>query len=329
MVVTTTTCFLCHFKDGLFNEGLGRCTRCHQIPDKRFDLGGGIMFSHDLAYERGVDCANCHGDLIRGKGEVPHERCIVCHNREEDLKRIGDDQFMHEKHVTEHKIDCLECHLAIQHSKDRDKIVHAASDCTSCHPDHHHEQVQMLEGVGAKSVPAQTAGMLAIRVECRTCHRMREVSSTGTVLWRSSAQVCTACHDAAAIPKFEAYEAELKAAIKEMASAVGRIREALKSAALKEDRTPAVRAQVDNLEHDLDFLRVANGIHNIHYASTLTGTLLERVTALCRELKIPEPKAMLPRPLGNVKEPPHDRQKEEARPHRLPGRRVPARGGEK
>ena len=87
MAVTPSTCFLCHFKDERFNEGLGACTRCHQIPDKEFDLGGGVNFTHELAYERGVDCANCHGDLIRGNGEVPHERCTVCHNREEDLKR--------------------------------------------------------------------------------------------------------------------------------------------------------------------------------------------------------------------------------------------------
>ena len=107
MAVTTSTCFLCHFKDEPFNEGLGACTRCHQIPDKKFDLGGGVMFTHDLAYEKGVDCANCHGDVIRGKGEVPRERCLVCHNREDDLKRIDDHEFMHQNHVTEHKIDCL------------------------------------------------------------------------------------------------------------------------------------------------------------------------------------------------------------------------------
>jgi len=78
MTVTKSTCFLCHFKDQHFNEGLGSCTRCHQIPEEQFDLGGGITFHHDLAYEKGVDCANCHGDLIRGDGAVPQERCRVC-----------------------------------------------------------------------------------------------------------------------------------------------------------------------------------------------------------------------------------------------------------
>ena len=32
MTVTTSTCFLCHFKEEPFNEGLGACTHCHQIP---------------------------------------------------------------------------------------------------------------------------------------------------------------------------------------------------------------------------------------------------------------------------------------------------------
>ncbi len=71
MTVTQTTCFLCHFKDGHFNEGLGACTRCHQIPDKEYDLGGGVKFHHNLAYEQGVECQSCHADLIRGNGDVP------------------------------------------------------------------------------------------------------------------------------------------------------------------------------------------------------------------------------------------------------------------
>ncbi|HEY7708580.1 MAG TPA: NapC/NirT family cytochrome c, partial [Candidatus Entotheonella sp.] len=99
MTVTTSTCFLCHFKDNVFNEGLGTCTRCHSIPEKSYDLGGGVMFTHDLAYERGADCADCHSDLVRGNGEVPPERCTVCHNRQDDLRRIDDHVFLHQMHV--------------------------------------------------------------------------------------------------------------------------------------------------------------------------------------------------------------------------------------
>ncbi len=53
-----------------------------------------MKFEHNLAYEKGVDCSSCHADLIRGTGEVPVERCGVCHNRESDLKRINEHEFL-------------------------------------------------------------------------------------------------------------------------------------------------------------------------------------------------------------------------------------------
>ena len=297
MAVTKTTCFLCHFKGEPFNQGLGACTRCHQIPTQKFELGGGVTFSHDLAYERGVDCANCHADLIRGNGEVPHERCQVCHNRVEDLQRIGDIQFMHQTHVTDHKIDCLDCHLQIDHSLEKDKIVKAAANCAACHPNHHREQVDMLRGVGGKSIPSEPGGMLATRVECRTCHRKKEVSVTGTVLWRASDEVCMACHDQADAEQLKAYHENLKTLLKEIEAAAGRVREALPAAKLEADRSAEIAAQLAKLQDDLNFLHVANGVHNIHYATTLTRTLLEKVSALCRELKVEEPKADLPQAL--------------------------------
>ena len=303
MTVTASTCFLCHFKGGHFNEGLGRCTRCHQIPEQQFDLGGGVMFTHELAFERGVNCTNCHGDLIRGNGDVPQERCMVCHNREDDLKRIGEHEFIHRKHVTEHKVNCLNCHLEIQHSLDRDKIEHARSDCASCHPNHHQEQVDMLRGVGAKTIGSQSGGMLTVRVECKTCHRFQERSSTGTVLWRASAESCASCHDNSAIPRLKAYQTELTTALGEIGEAVRRVREAAKSAPLPESQAGEIAGQLDSVQHDLDFLRVANGIHNIHYAASLTSALAERVTALCRKLKIAEPKVTLPKKVDGLNSP--------------------------
>ena len=160
MAVTTSTCFLCHFKDEPFNEGLAACTRCHQIPEKEYDLGGGVKFTHELAYKKGVDCSNCHADVIRGKGEVPRERCLVCHNRESDLARINDHEFMHAKHVAEHAIDCLDCHLRIEHSFDKERLLHAAGDCAGCHPNHHQEQIKMFEGIGGKTIPAHAGSMM-------------------------------------------------------------------------------------------------------------------------------------------------------------------------
>lgn len=304
MAVTETTCFLCHFKGEEFNAGLGTCTRCHEIPDQKFDLGGGLVFTHQLALKRNLDCANCHGDVIRGRGEVPRERCLVCHNREDDLNRFGDHQFMHQKHVTEHKVDCLDCHLRIEHLLDRQKIEHAASDCQSCHPDHHREQVRMLRGRGAETIPAEANQMLSVRLECRSCHQTREVSSTGTVLWKASSQVCVTCHDRATAERLQSYRPEIAESLEKMESSVARARQSLDSDQLKPDRKKAIAAQLDACQHDLAFLRVANPVHNIHYASTLTRTLLDRLTAVCQALKIAEPKVKLPAPVeGHKAEP--------------------------
>ncbi len=123
MSVTTSTCFLCHFKDEHFNEGLGACTRCHQIPEETFELGGNVTFSHELAFEKGVDCQNCHGDLIRGNGEVPQRTCQSCHNRQIDYEKFADHELMHQIHVTDHKVECLDCHGEIEHAFEPDRIL--------------------------------------------------------------------------------------------------------------------------------------------------------------------------------------------------------------
>jgi nitrate/TMAO reductase-like tetraheme cytochrome c subunit len=304
IAVTTSTCFLCHFKDQPFNQELGACTRCHQIPEKSYDLGGGVKFTHELAYQKGVDCANCHGDLVRGNGEVPRERCMVCHNRESDLKRIKEHDFIHQKHVTEHAVNCLNCHLTIEHSEDKRKIVHAAADCASCHPNHHQEQVRMFESSGAALLSLtgggvngeRTPGMLGTRIGCKTCHRFKEVSSTGSVLWRASAQVCSTCHDAAGVEKLWHYHESLRASLPELKAGLKEARAALAAAKLPADRPVKLASELDRLERNLDFIRKANDIHNIHYASMVLHQLEDDLDKVCRELKAPPPKVQFPAP---------------------------------
>jgi predicted CXXCH cytochrome family protein len=311
MTVTASTCFLCHFKGQKFNEGLGACTRCHQIPSEEFDLGGGVKFNHDLAYEKGTDCATCHGDVIRGAGDVPRDRCLSCHNREGDLARASDHVFMHAKHVTEHKVDCLQCHTRIEHSLDKEKIVHAAADCQSCHPNHHRVQIEMLRGEGAKTISTYHKGMLAIRVECKTCHQAKEVSATGSVLWKGSSKMCAMCHDEATVKRFEVYHVQLRSSLPELQAALRRAQGGLPA----DNRAAAVTAEIGALQHDLDFLRAANDIHNMHYAAKLEQALVDRVSALCRELKVEGPKTALPTT------PPPEGKPEKVKPERPPAKK--------
>ncbi len=294
MTVTPTTCYLCHFKDNQFNEGLGACTRCHQIPAKEYDLGGNVKFTHELSFEKGVDCANCHGDLIRGNGEVPVERCTVCHSREDDLKKIGDHTFMHQKHITEHGVDCISCHLKIDHSRDPLKIEHAASDCKSCHPNQHAMQVAMLTGSGSRTIGSKLMGMAAVRIACPTCHQLKEVSPSGTVLMKASLQACSACHDAASTVQLETYHSQLKDVLGKMPAEVQRVRDAIASAEMSAERKDAIGVQLQGISQDVNLLQGGNDIHNSHYASTLAESVVSQLTQICGELKIDPPAVTFP-----------------------------------
>ncbi len=301
MTVDTRTCFLCHFKDQPFNEKLSACTHCHQIPTREFDLGGGVKFTHELAFKKGVDCKSCHGDLIRGNGDVPRERCQSCHNREGDLAKIGDHVFMHDKHVTEHKVDCTQCHEPILHTLDTMKLEHASSDCQSCHPNHHQEQVHLLQGTGATlldgpgaKTAAAESNMSDIRIECRTCHTVRETSSTGTELVRGNKAMCLMCHDAATVKKFEAYHANLRGDLPVLQATLANVEAAVKQPG---DRPAELIAEIGKLRHDLDLLTKGNDIHNMHYATKVMQEVTQRLAAVCRQLKIEEPKVSLPAPV--------------------------------
>jgi len=301
MTVTTTTCFLCHFKGQPFNEKLSACTHCHQIPQQEFDLGGGVTFSHKLAFQKGVDCRSCHADLIRGNGNVPRERCLSCHNREGDLAHIQDHVFMHAKHVTEHKVDCIQCHTPILHTLDLKKLEHASSDCQSCHPNHHQEQVHLLQGTGSELLAqagAKSASepnlMVDVRIECRTCHTIREKSSTGTELVKGSKAMCSICHDAATVKQFEDYHIKLRGALPVLQATMAKVETAAKQPS---DRPDTLTAEVGKVRHDLDLLTKGNDIHNMHYATKVVREVTDRLAALCRKFKVEEPKVTLPPPV--------------------------------
>jgi hypothetical protein len=69
-------------------------------------------------------------------------------------------------------------------------------------------------------------------------------------------------------------------------------------AKLSARRAAEAAKDLDRIQSDLEFLRKGNDIHNIHYASKLTRTLWQQLGVLCRELKAPEPKVVLPPAIG-------------------------------
>lgn len=294
MSVDLSTCYLCHFKNEPFNEGLGACNRCHQVPEKSYDLGGGTHFTHELAFTTGVDCASCHRDLIRGEGIVREERCRSCHNDRASLAKIGERDMLHVTHTEVHRVDCVDCHEPIEHSLDAQRLAHAVSDCASCHPNHHLEQLQMFEGLGGELAPGAEGGMAASRVACRSCHRVLDVSPTGTMLWTSSADVCSMCHDAAQVSDLLVYQEALGKSLVDIEAALGRAQQARDGTEPTDERRAELDKQLAKLRHDAEFLRIGKGIHNVHYADKLQRVLFDETARLCGELQIEPPSVAIP-----------------------------------
>jgi len=170
IAVTSSTCFLCHFKGNPLNEGTGRCTLCHAIPEKRITTAG-LSFDHREVKRFGMDCRLCHESIVRGDGEVPLERCYTCHNQVERLQRYGETEFLHRKHVTDHKVECLNCHIEILHKiPAREQAV--ATACASCHSEQagHSPVRDLYRGIGARGVEPKPAAMYLAGIRCEACH---------------------------------------------------------------------------------------------------------------------------------------------------------------
>jgi len=205
IAVTTSTCALCHFKGQKPNEGHGRCLTCHEIPE-RVMSSAGVAFDHGQVKRLDMDCRSCHAGVVRGEGNVPRERCLTCHNQPSRLAEIGNRDLLHRMHVTEHKVDCMNCHLQIEHGRmpptTAESVASAvaegaggegpsgvpvgagaggtaaaapagqagAASCQACHGSGHTPQQDLYAGIGGRGVPRMPGPMYLAGVTCEGCH---------------------------------------------------------------------------------------------------------------------------------------------------------------
>lgn len=258
--VTATTCFLCHFKNARLNEATARCTLCHEVPEKTITTAG-LSFDHGDVKRFDMNCTACHQGVVRGNGEVPRERCYTCHNDQARLNLFGKTEFLHRMHVTEHKVECLNCHIEIVHKiPAREEAL--ATECQSCHSSAagHSAVRDLYRGIGGKGVKPRPAQMYLAGVRCEACHKAVQ-SESG----RASEVSCMSCHGPKYLTIYQTWQmglqnrlegakAELQAARKkvETSSSDGSQRDLLKEA-----------------EDNILLVERGRGIHNPSYAVDL------------------------------------------------------------
>ena len=263
IAVTTSTCILCHFKGQEPGTGTARCTLCHTVPDKTYQLGK-VTLNHADVTKFGMDCISCHGKSQGGDGEVPKERCITCHNQASRLEKYDDTMLLHQKHVSDHKVDCVNCHLIIQHVEPvkpetaAARIETAAGSCESCHNAGHSPQLSLYTGTGGKNVPAMPSPMYQAGVRCEGCHI--PLPGHTTAVNKANEVSCMSCHGA----RYKAiYESWTQGAARR-SGALRRQVDATSGALSDRASGPLADARAN-----LELVERGRGVHNIEYTYAL------------------------------------------------------------
>jgi hypothetical protein len=285
MTVTEETCFLCHFKDQLPGSRMNSCTWCHDAPVAADSAQ--VVFDHTHILEKQTDCHLCHGDMARGNGDVPKERCSYCHAETGKLERYSETIELHKIHITQHKVECNHCHNTILH-RSISRTGDIKPDCHACHIDRHLAQYSLFSGQGAIGVDPLPATMFHAGLGCKACHVILPddwKEHPGLATSKAGPASCTPCHEEAYYKLYQQAKPILTQRIAEVDSRI----KLLKKKSLGPDKLEILAASSENVS----LLKRGKPIHNLNYSDRI----LEEITRSLDEL---EGKSPLPRALPDT-----------------------------
>jgi hypothetical protein len=266
----------------------------------------GQAFQHSEYVARGVDCRECHDPVVDGKGTVRKERCHSCHGEAGHIERIGEIAFLHEAHVTTHKVECFECHDEIHHGLLPLAPVEPAKSegCGSCHENTHDAARKLYAGEGAVGVEASPSRMYVTRVVCNACHTGRtddfEAALNkadapddahhsghgmgGTVAAAGNVD-CIHCHG----PSYDGMVAEWQSAVGEQLERLAPMMEEVRAALKGRDKDPSAELLRDaERNYMLVKLDGSRGVHNVTYALDALRVAAQRIDTIRTNLALGE-----------------------------------------
>jgi len=292
LTVTESVCFTCHFMPGpdhKISEKTGDCLMCHGPPKEAIEVAG-RPFEHREYVGRGVNCRECHDPVVEGDGMVRKERCHSCHAEVGHIERIAETQFLHEMHVTEHKVECFECHDEIRHGllELEPPDPKARGSCGSCHSDPHHSVRDLYAGRGAVGVEDDPSRMYQTRVHCEACHTGRSARKPGdgahgpagdvppghAPLAAAGAVDCIHCHG----PGFDGMLEEWQGAVGGRLAHLGPLLDALEQK-LPPDADHPARELYRDARRNVELVARdgSRGAHNVTYALDALHAAAERI----------------------------------------------------
>jgi hypothetical protein len=196
--VSKETCHVCHLyptDNGLREVKAGGCLACHE---RKLRGDPALSAKHAVVFDRDISCAQCHGPMNIGASKhVAQERCRNCHFERSVFEAEISTADLHQNHLGDAKVECLDCHAAAEHRPVKLARGKAASDCGACHVSMHEAQRRMFLGAEHETeyvteLPAFHSGL-----QCQSCH-IDEKPVHGNPLLGSAklttADSCRACH---------------------------------------------------------------------------------------------------------------------------------------
>ncbi len=291
--VTESTCFLCHFKDVHQQGGkINRCDMCHEPPVLKDNQEIPPVFDHRNVVEKQIMCQKCHGEMVVGDGAVPKSRCSSCHAEIEKIERYKDTEFMHKNHITDHKVECDQCHTEIQH-KSVSRTEFVKPDCHACHPDYHNAQLYLFTGKGGKGVPNHPSPMFESGLNCQACHIFHDFpehfQERGETFVAGS-KSCDPCHGQdyhKILSNWNQQTGRKLSQIEKVLAAAQRMIEGKKG----DSGYASARQKLEDAHFNYNLVKFGKSIHNIAFAHQL----LERSYLFAEEsLEILDISAKLP-----------------------------------
>ena len=277
--VDTKDCFVCHFKPdekGVRHPVLAACDTCHKEVPHEIEIEGRI-FHHQRYIDDGIDCMQCHVDIVEGDGSMIENKCVECHNEPQFVTSNYSAEALHLNHVTEHKVECWHCHREIRHGIIRNPTSSEFSaKCTTCHEDRQHiGPRQLYMGTGGIGVEDTPAVMYLANVDCASCHRKPEADahSLHSVDYQKLAlgEACNSCHGPGYDTMLMRWKEVLTTETNDTNTRVFEAQEMLFAAKNNHESKEYRRAQqlIAEARHNLNFVILGRGHHNIEYSLKL------------------------------------------------------------
>jgi nitrate/TMAO reductase-like tetraheme cytochrome c subunit len=293
--VEHTTCFTCHFTNEAFNQNTSECLKCHDPPMRPIMVheaslvptsreAAPVMMNHEDIIARGMKCESCHLDVVQGTSSVSARECAHCHDqarytRDFATRTTETVQEYHQIHVAEQRARCPDCHSSVTHeliepshvATSANFLEPVVNDCQHCHPDHHREQVELLQGVGGEGVsrPMPNA-MFGSRMNCHGCHTQPGTDFKGDELIAATEQTCVACHGDDYRTLFEQWMHEIETYLKDAEASLARVQARISDIEAGRGEVPEqVRQAVEVATHNIQLVKNGNAIHNKHYGLQL------------------------------------------------------------